>query len=515
MVEDMVNRSVETNAMVLNKLKESEHSTDLFDQTWDDYEQGWMSKPELLTDDHMHSAILSRRLALREYRPKGWRTRCVDHHTESLLKETVWSKRKLQQDNIDRLWWILWVFYTHGIRCVMSKGDISSAYRRLPIRWQEVFMAAVVFLHAGQAWVSYHRTLSFGATGSCFGWHMVSKLIMIFLRRRLFLPALKYVDDYFGLSRMDVKYDLGYCLGVVAMALGTPTEEAKTERFNEQMVILGMQVTLFWIKRMMTVGLLEDKKKRWVEVITECLEEGGMSSADATKMAGRLQWATSALMSRVGRAQLKPIYAQANRPLPSGRISPWLARSLRWWLLFLDWMPQIPRPVIKKQQNHIVTWADASGEGRKIAAVAWNAETDEMQHTWMVVPQELLQAFLPRNDHEIQAQELLGVLLAFATFSHLITNNYWTVYCDNQAVLNQVLNGCAGASAGDLNAICGHLWLDIVKANAALNIVRVESKANIADGPTRDRFQLLEELGSLLVTPVLPTWLANFWLPFH
>ena len=27
--------------------------------------------------------------------------------------------------------------------------------------------------------------------------------------------------------------------------------------------------------------------------------------------------------------------------------------------------------------------------------------------------------------------------------------------------------------------------------------------------------QLLEELGSLLVTPVLPTWLANFWLPFH
>ena len=69
--------------------------------------------------------------------------------------------------------------------------------------------------------------------------------------------------------------------------------------------------------------------------------------------------------------------------------------------------------------------------------------------TWMKVPEELLQAFLPRCDHEIQAQEMLGILLALSTFESELENSYWTVYCDNQAVLNQVLNGNAAAAAGE------------------------------------------------------------------
>ena len=46
---------------------------------------------------------------------------------------------------------------------------------------------------------------------------------------------------------------------------------------------------------------------------------------------------------------------------------------------------------------------------------------------------------------------------------------------------------------------------------------RVESKANIADGPTRPDdvgCSLLRELGAAELPAYLPGWLANLWHPF-
>ena len=338
---------------------------------------------------------------------------------------------------------------------------------------------------------------------------------MIYLRRCLRLPALKYVDDFFGVSRGGVQFDLGHCLEVVACALGTPTDPKKTERFRQQMIILGMEVTLMWLKRAVSLCLPEEKKAQWQETIETALRSGILSMADATKLAGRLTWACTALVSRVGRAQLKPVYAQANRPLPSGRVSPWLARSLAWWLNFMDWMPRIVRQVGgDEERRHVVTWADASGAEAKVAAVMWSAEEQCWYHTWCVVPRSLLNLFLVRGDNDIMAEELLAVVLAMTTFDEYIDGQFWTIFCDNQAVLNIFLNGAAAAAAGDLNGVTGKLWMEIVVRRISVNMVRVESKANVADGPTRDRFQLLEAYGSKFVQPRFPAWIQDFWQPW-
>ena len=65
--------------------------------------------------------------------------------------------------------------------------------------------------------------------------------------------------------------------------------------------------------------------------------------------------------------------------------------------------------------------------------------------------------------------------------------------------------------AADLNQAIGFLWLDVAKANIGLHCERVESHANIADGPTREFLRLVEELGAQFVVPKLPVWCHKLW----
>ncbi len=40
---------------------------------------------------------------------------------------------------------------------------------------------------------------------------------------------------------------------------------------------------------------------------------------------------------------------------------------------------------------------------------------------------------------------------------------------------------------------------------------RVESHANISDGPTRDHFEMVSKVGATWVEPVVPSWLLQLW----
>ena len=76
-------------------------------------------------------------------------------------------------------------------------------------------------------------------------------------------------------------------------------------------------------------------------------------------------------------------------------------------------------------------------------------------------------------------------------------------------MLGALISGRAGVD--DLNMGIGKTWLMIAGAGLALHVVRVESNANVADGPTRDDLSFLEELGADFVDPILPDWVRHLW----
>ena len=130
----------------------------------------------------------------------------------------------------------------------------------------------------------------------------------------------------------------------------------------------------------------------------------------------------------------------------------------------------------------------------------------------MKTPNHIWDQLLERGDNQIGFQEMLGVLLTWATFEHILRGCLWTAYCDNDGVLYAVANG--GGGGPETHVCVGQLWLEIAAACTDLFVARVESKANIADGPTRDFFNHLHELQSQLVEPKLPNWLMQLWTLF-
>ena len=82
-------------------------------------------------------------------------------------------------------------------------------------------------------------------------------------------------------------------------------------------------------------------------------------------------------------------------------------------------------------------------------------------------------------------------------------------FVDNDGVLFSMKNG--GAAPEDVNVVVGKLSLQMAEAKIGWFGYGVESHANVADGPTRDRWLALLALNSQPVTPCWPEWVMDFW----
>ena len=101
------------------------------------------------------------------------------------------------------------------------KGDVDSAFRRIPLRPDHRWAAAVAYMVQGQvctppsnshlfctkyacmlqAYVSVHNACPFGSCSAVYNWERVGAMLATLARRVFKLAVLRYVDDCFGLER--------------------------------------------------------------------------------------------------------------------------------------------------------------------------------------------------------------------------------------------------------------------------------------------------------------------------
>ena len=106
-----------------------------------------------------------------------------------------------------------------------------------------------------------------------------------------------------------------------------------------------------------------------------------------------------------------------------------------WWY---SW-----RGLEDKRRNHVITWSDAAGASRWIAAVAYCQSSWYWTH--VKTPDTIWNQLLQREDNQIGFQEMLSVILAWCTFQDFLHGSLWTSYGDNDGVLHAIANGGGGA----------------------------------------------------------------------
>ena len=114
-----------------------------------DAQAGYMTPPVPVHHLDLSLISLTRRLPVREERPKGMRTRSVDHFTESGVNPATRPQDALTHEKVDHFISLLVLYMSVGVAPLMWKRDVAQAFRRVPIKHDATDLSWVVFLHAG------------------------------------------------------------------------------------------------------------------------------------------------------------------------------------------------------------------------------------------------------------------------------------------------------------------------------------------------------------------------------
>ena len=506
-LQQLQRNRVEGNWRVISAVRELPFSGDIFPQVLEDAEIGAMTMPRLLMPTDIQTVTLTRRIPVRELRSKGWRTRVVDHESESGVNRATVPCDRIQHDTLDTLAAIVLRFFDLGCNVSMWKRDVSKAFRRVPVRSEHLQFSWAVWSHQGLLWTAQHKGMPFGTVSAVYAWHRVGYMLQTLIQKLFFAPVARYVDDFFAVNKVGVSFSGGWLLTVLAGLLGFPTDPAKNSDNAESMVVLGSLCRVDFPSRSLHTQVDPVKAAKYTQVLQTVLDTNALEPGQASKMAGRLSFAVSVTGNRVGRAYIKPFYAQAHAPLPGFVASPWLRRSALWFRQYLAQPPLSVRRGCSVARPVVVTWSDAAGASRWVAAVA--SVNGEYFWTRMQTPDVVWKLLLDRGDNQIGFQELLGLLLAWGTFHHMLKGALWIAFVDNDGVLHAVTRG--GGGGPESFACIGKFWLELASSQTDLHCARVESAANIADGPTREQCELVGQLKAKWVPPILPPWVRNMW----
>lgn len=340
-----------SNKQLLSKLKEDPFAAELHRLTTEDARLGRMTWPKPVEDCDISRLRLSPRFGVDQgLRDDGsQKIRAVDNFSWSVNQEgsfqTKSQKRKssingatampecMHHDHIDMLALAMKKFreLTSELPGLL-KADIDSAFRRVPLRKDHRWAAAIVYMYDGKAWVSVHKACPFGAMSAVHNWERTGALLATLARRVLKIAVLRYVDDFFAPERRDSMKHALECLGrLVCLVMGKTAIAAKKLEAGIALVVLGLHISISDAGFRL---LPADKKvQKCIKAIMRALKDKKLHAGCAEKLAGRLCWATQYMFYKLGRAMLRPIFDQ--KWTSTGEMSPGLVKSLRWWLHIL------------------------------------------------------------------------------------------------------------------------------------------------------------------------------------
>jgi len=510
-VESLRRDRAQWNQLVMDALKPMPRSEEVHRAAVDDAEEGYMSFPVELKRQHLIDGSLSRRLPVVESKVNDhgdWieRVRTVDHCTESGVNGAAEPVDKLRHESIDDLVWVICQLQEVLKQPRLWKRDLRKAFRGVPICADQLDLSWVVWMSMDKTWVSQHFGMPFGTTSAVYGFHRLGGFLGAVVKSMARASLMRYVDDYFGASPKGVYWTGGRLLDVLTELVGRPVDPKKSVDDATEIVILGAQLVLEPDQRGVRSSIQEIKAIAWVRLIDEAIHENRLDGGSASKMAGRLSFAVTAAANRCGRAFVKPIYAQAVCPFGLGGMSPWLRAAMRWWRAYLVERPTTVRRIDQKRKQYRL-FTDAAGECPHVAAVLDGEGMRKYTHS--VPPQWFMDQLLVRGDHNIGVLEAVAVVLGLSTFANELEHADVLVFVDNQGVLHSLMN--ASSRQPETNAMVGEIWLRAACKSMSFYFWRVESHANIADGPTRQFYDDMVRLGCLEVEPKWPQFLEDLW----
>jgi len=300
---------------------------------------------------------------------------------------------------------------------------------------------------------------------------------------------------------------------LVRVLLGSEAIADRKLEWGATLVVLGVQISP--LESGFRLLPARAKANKCIQAIASAIRTGYMMPGTAEKLAGRLSWATQFIFHRLGRAMLRPIFDQ--KRIRNGKVGDALKLALRWWLFVLELELCEDNLWVVPQTEVAHIFVDARGEPPRCAAVLF------LDGRWYYTDgrpsSRIIERLAPRRDNQIMAYESIAILLGLSTFSKLLSGRRVVVWSDNKGAevrmtwYTGIVNGShalfqAAARKGSARSwdhcqIIHEIWTVALLKHCHIWIERVASDDNISDLPSRERYELLEELGAEWRPPLL------------
>jgi hypothetical protein len=494
-IEELWRDRKQINKQVIRKLRSSELDDDVMRLTLEEHKLKRISKPVVLEPGSVEG-LLCHRFGV----DQGDKPRCIDDGTGCRCNPCSGNDETLREHRLSYWFQIVQLLMWLGVAGLTTcKVDINAAFRRIPILKEHRWMAEFAFMFQNRMWHAAHYAMPFGYKGSVYAWEKLSNILWCIATKLLLLPLGKYVDDYFAVEAQECIEEALSSVAVLFRAiLGDTALAAKKILSGNPLPLLGFDICIVGYRA--CFGVQEAKRVKWLAQIKNCRQKGVLTAAVAAKLAGRFSFVAEFMFRRLGRAMIKPVFAQQHRPTRGGRISAQLDSALHWWEMALGSATQEEHELFPSVRSTAELFVDAAGSPPHLAAVLvidghWFYSDAPVPDTWM-------DWFDPRSDDQIMGLELLAILFGMMTFSTLLANRTFRVWTDNSGAEGAVARG--GSAQRDHNAIIHQIWTYAYTCYMNPWFARVPSDDNVSDGPTRGDHRVVRALGALKVVAQVP-----------
>ena len=137
------------------------------------------------------------------------------------------------------------------------------------------------------------KSFPFGAISAVHAWSRVAEALMVIARRMFHIPLIRYVDDIRGVEIADSRLTYQIVCNIMDAITGLSRKFAKSHPPSDQMVDLGVLVTI-----QANQCLLEppdEKRTKWRNLISQILLDDALSPTGSGELVGKLSRTTLAM----------------------------------------------------------------------------------------------------------------------------------------------------------------------------------------------------------------------------
>ena len=469
--------------------------------TEEEVNKGWLVGP-LKFGDLAEGSSLTRRFGVKQTSSSSdgqqvVKVRPIDDFSESLINCAVSCNEKISIHSADVIVaGVLKRLELSSLGAIDLKAraiDLRKAYKQLPLSEEALADAYICVADdsGGEPKVYSCSVLPFGAKAAVQGFCRASNALWHLGVSLYKLHWTVYFDDFFLVESYDLVKHTDFVVSSFFETLGWEVTSEKDSGFLSVARILGVCIDLSDCKRcLVSIFNTEQRKSELGSMIDGSLERGTTKKGELPTLRGRLLFAENQIFGRICNKQMRTL----SRYAESDHVGP-LDTELKSCLKILRHrvVTAVPRCIKAGRRSVWHVYTDACFEGSRKAGIG-GVLVDEVgkvrKHFGAFLTDDQTDK-LDRLDHTtiIAELEMLAVWVGITVFQNDILDNDLVCFCDNNAVLSSLI---AGKTSNDvMRAILQRVfeWEDTNGMNIWYE--RVESHANIADGPSRGFFDEL------------------------